>query len=56
MFVAVACLSVVFDARYLNQTLEFDTAIKKLTLLLSYALAVRDRREQRPAQPRCRPS
>jgi hypothetical protein len=36
--VAAACLSLVVDARYLNQTLEFLTATKKLTLLLSYAL------------------
>ena len=38
IFVAVCFLSVVFDARYLNQTLELDTAVKKLTLLISYAL------------------
>lgn len=35
--VAVACLSLVLEARNLNQTLEFDTSIKKLTLLASYA-------------------
>jgi hypothetical protein len=35
-FVAVVCAGVVFDAHYLNQTLEFDTAVKKLTLLVSY--------------------
>jgi hypothetical protein len=34
--VAVAFLSLVLDARGLNQTLEFDTSIKKLTLLASY--------------------
>jgi hypothetical protein len=33
---AAACLSLVVDARYLNGTLEFDTAVKKLTLLMSY--------------------
>jgi hypothetical protein len=36
--VAAACLSLVVDARYLNQTLELLTATKKLTLLVSYAL------------------
>jgi hypothetical protein len=36
LFVALACLSLVLDARYLNQTLELDRGIKKLTLLLSY--------------------
>jgi hypothetical protein len=36
--VACAGLSLIFDARYLNQTLEFLTSTKKLTLLLSYAL------------------
>jgi hypothetical protein len=35
---AAACLSLVIDARYLNQTLEFLTSAKKLTLLLSYAM------------------
>jgi hypothetical protein len=35
-FVACAFLSVVFDARYLNQTLELDLALKKLPLLVSY--------------------
>ena len=35
---AVAGLSVVVDARYLNQTLEFLTSAKKLPLLLSYGL------------------
>ena len=34
---AFACLSLVIDARYLNRTLEFDTSVKKLTLLASYA-------------------
>jgi len=34
--VAVACLSLVLEARALSQTLEFDLAIKKLTLLGSY--------------------
>jgi hypothetical protein len=37
-FVAVACFSVVHDAGYLNHTLEFQLAVKKVTLLLSYAL------------------
>ena len=36
--VAVACLGVVLNAYALNQTLEFDLASKKLTLLISYAL------------------
>jgi hypothetical protein len=36
VFVACAFLSVVLDARYLNQTLELDLALKKLPLLLSY--------------------
>src|SRR3954447_14520350 len=36
--VAAACLSRVVDARCLNQTLEFLTSAKKLTLLLSYAM------------------
>jgi hypothetical protein len=35
-FVLLACLSVVLDARYLNQTLELGLSIKKLTLLVSY--------------------
>ncbi len=35
---AAACLSLVVDARYLNQTLEFLTSAKKLTLLLSYGM------------------
>jgi hypothetical protein len=35
---AAACLSLVVDARYLNQTLEFLTSAKKLTLLMSYAM------------------
>ena len=33
---AFACLSLVLGARYLNQTLEFDTSAKKLALLGSY--------------------
>lgn len=32
----VACLSLVLEARTLNQALEFDHAVKKLTLLASY--------------------
>ena len=36
VFVAIACLSVVLDARWLNQTLEFDLGFKKLTLLAAY--------------------
>lgn len=35
--VAVAFLSLVLEARTLNHTLEFDTSVKKLTLLASYA-------------------
>jgi putative inorganic carbon (hco3(-)) transporter len=35
-FVALAFLSVVLDAHYLNQTLEFDLSLKKLPLLVSY--------------------
>jgi hypothetical protein len=35
-FVAVAFLSVVLGAQSLNQSLELDTAVKKLQLLLSY--------------------
>jgi hypothetical protein len=34
--IALACLSLVINARYLNRTLEFDTSVKKLTLLVSY--------------------
>ena len=37
-FVALAFVSVVLNARYLNQTLEFDLAVKKLSLLVSYAM------------------
>lgn len=37
-FVLAASLSVVFGAHALNQTLEFDLSVKKLTLLVSYAL------------------
>ena len=36
IFAAVALISVVLDAPYLNQILELDLAIKKLTLLFSY--------------------
>jgi hypothetical protein len=36
LFVACAFLSVVFDARYLTQTLELDLAFKKLPLLVSF--------------------
>jgi hypothetical protein len=36
--VAVACVGFVLNARYLNQTLELELPVKKLTLLLSYAL------------------
>ena len=32
VFLACAFLSVVLDARYLNQTLEFDLSLKKLPL------------------------
>ncbi|MEA2138091.1 MAG: hypothetical protein QOG56_1241 [Solirubrobacteraceae bacterium] len=34
--VVVACASLVIEARSLSQTLEFDTSVKKLTLLASY--------------------
>ena len=34
----VACLSLVLAAHSLAETLEFDTAVKKLTLLGSYAM------------------
>ncbi len=36
--IGVACLSLVLDAPYLNQTLEFETAAKKLVLLGSYVM------------------
>jgi hypothetical protein len=36
LFVAVACIGVALNAQALNQTLEFDLAIKKLTLLCSF--------------------
>jgi hypothetical protein len=35
-FVLCAFVGVVLDARHLNQTLEFDSAVKRLPLLLSY--------------------
>jgi O-antigen ligase/polysaccharide polymerase Wzy-like membrane protein len=35
-FVLIAFLSVVFDARYLNQSLELDQSIKRLPLMISY--------------------
>jgi hypothetical protein len=38
LFVAAASLSIVVNALSLNQTLEFDQSVKKLTLLLSYAM------------------
>ena len=37
-FVVIAFLSVIFDAAALNRSLELDTALKKLPLLLSYLL------------------
>jgi putative inorganic carbon (hco3(-)) transporter len=37
-FVATICLGLVLDAHYLNQTLEFEMPVKKITLLISYAL------------------
>jgi hypothetical protein len=37
VFVALAFVSVLINARALNQTLELDLAIKKLTLVVSYA-------------------
>ena len=36
LFVACAFLSVVFDARYLSQTLELELSFKKLPLLVSF--------------------
>ena len=36
VFLIIALLSVVLDARYLNQTLELDLSLKKLPLLVSY--------------------
>lgn len=38
LFVAAVSLSIVVNTPSLNQTLEFDQSIKKLTLLMSYAL------------------
>ena len=38
LFVAMAFLSVVIDARYLNQTLELILSLKKLMLLVTYAM------------------
>jgi hypothetical protein len=35
-FVVIACLSVIFDAGALTQSLELDTSLKKLPLLMSY--------------------
>ena len=35
-FLVCALLSVVLDARYLNQTLELDLSLKKLPLIVSY--------------------
>jgi len=35
-FVVCATLSVVLDARYLNQTLELDASLKRIPLLISY--------------------
>jgi hypothetical protein len=37
-FVAVVCIGIVLNQHDLNQTLEFDLAFKKLTLLLSYTM------------------
>jgi O-antigen ligase len=36
VFVAVAFISVVLDARYLNQSLELDQSLKRLPLLITY--------------------
>ncbi|MGZ5335937.1 MAG: O-antigen ligase family protein [Solirubrobacterales bacterium] len=36
VFLIIALLSVVLDARYLNQTLELELSLKKLPLLVSY--------------------
>jgi hypothetical protein len=38
LFVLVVSVGIVLDARYLDQTMEFDLASKKLSLLISYAL------------------
>jgi hypothetical protein len=38
LFVAAVSLSIVVNTPSLNQTLEFDQSVKKLTLLMSYAL------------------
>jgi hypothetical protein len=37
-FIGTICLGVVIDAHYLNQLLEFELPVKKLTLLASYGL------------------
>jgi hypothetical protein len=37
-FILTICLGVVLDAHYLNQLLEFELPVKKLTLLASYGL------------------
>ena len=54
LFVAFAFLSVVFDARYLSQTLELELAFKKLPLLVSFVsvfliMATTLRRSEVPA-------
>ncbi len=54
VFLIIALLSVVLDARYLNQTLELDLSLKKLPLLVSYVslfviTASAVRREEVPA-------
>ena len=48
-FLAVALLSVVLDARYLNQTLELDLSLKKLAAARLLRRRVRDHRERGPA-------
>ena len=54
VFLIIALLSVVLDARYLNETLELDLSLKKLPLLLSFVslfviTASAVRREEVPA-------
>ena len=54
VFLIIALLSVVLDARYLNQTLELDLSLKKLPILVSFVAlfvitASAVRREEVPA-------
>jgi hypothetical protein len=36
LFAALACLSIVINAHYLNQTLQLDRGVKRLSLLIAY--------------------